>query len=77
MGNVTPNYNLNHFLEQSRRDKTHEVLVTPHKAQAAVWGQYDSRRDKTHGVETQNFASLQASHKAGGRHGEAYEYSDE
>ena len=28
----------NFFLEQSRRDKTHEVLITPHKAQAAVWG---------------------------------------
>ena len=28
----------NFFLEQSRRDKTHEVLITPHKASAAVWG---------------------------------------
>ena len=26
------------FLKQSRRDKTHEVLITPHKAIAAVWG---------------------------------------
>ena len=28
----------NIFLEQSRRDKTREALITPHKAQAAVWG---------------------------------------
>ena len=28
------------FLEQSRRDKTHKVQLTPHKASAAVWGVY-------------------------------------
>ena len=28
----------NIFLEQSRRDKTYEVQLTPHKATAAVWG---------------------------------------
>ena len=26
------------FLEQSRRDKTHKLQLTPHKATAAVWG---------------------------------------
>ena len=26
------------FLEQSRRDKTHKLQLTPHKASAAVWG---------------------------------------
>ena len=30
---------LNIFLEQSRRDKTHEVLITPHKRRrSAMWG---------------------------------------
>jgi hypothetical protein len=29
---------INFFFKQSRRDKTHEVLITPHKAKAAVWG---------------------------------------
>ena len=39
MGNVPPLYIKNHFLEQSRRDKTHEVLITPHKRRrSAVWG---------------------------------------
>ena len=28
----------NIFLKQSRRDKTREAQLTPHKAQAAVWG---------------------------------------
>ncbi len=31
-------YIIKYFLKQSRRDKTHEVLITPHKAVAAVWG---------------------------------------
>jgi len=26
------------FLKQPRRGNTHEVLITPHKAIAAVWG---------------------------------------
>ena len=30
------------FLKQSRRDKTHEVQLTPHKAIAAVWGVTES-----------------------------------
>ena len=29
---------INIFLKQPRRGKTHEVQITPHKAQAAVWG---------------------------------------
>ena len=35
---LKPNIKENIFIEQSRRDKTHEVLITPHKAIAAVWG---------------------------------------
>ena len=31
-------YIIKYILKQSRRDKTHEVLITPHKATAAVWG---------------------------------------
>ena len=27
------------FLKQPRRGKTHEVLITPHKAKAVVWGE--------------------------------------
>ena len=30
---------LNTFLKQSRRDKTHAVQLTPHKAIAAMWGE--------------------------------------
>ena len=29
---------INNFLEQPRRGKTREALITPHKASAAVWG---------------------------------------
>ena len=30
-------FNLKYYLEQSRRDKTREALITPHK-RGAVWG---------------------------------------
>ena len=30
---------MKNFLKQPRRGKTHEVLITPHKAEAAMWGE--------------------------------------
>ena len=33
------------FLEQPRRGKTHEVLITPHKAKAVMWGETRTATD--------------------------------
>ena len=42
MGNVIPQYNKNIFLEQPRRGKTHEMLITPCQ-RSAVWGRSPQR----------------------------------
>ena len=46
------------FLKQSRRDKTHEVQLTPHKAIAAVWGVTESPNKAIAAVWDQSQASI-------------------